>query len=131
MYQWISFDIPLGWLQDGDNWFDIREDISDNSLAHCETNNLRVAIDLDNDVDGRWWFGSGQFCGSGPARYLAHRYGCRVMGLDITASRHQSALRLTKLVKLDHLVDFRLGNALEMPFSDNTFDVVIGQEAWV
>lgn len=71
-------------------------------------------------------------CGiGGPARYLAYRYGCHVMGLDITESRIQSAHRLTKMVKLDHLVDFRLGNALDMPFEDNAFDVVIGQEAWV
>jgi sarcosine/dimethylglycine N-methyltransferase len=67
----------------------------------------------------------------GPARYLAHRYGCRVTGIDLTASRHDTAVRLTKLVKLDHLVDFRCANALAMPFVDETFDVVIGQEAWV
>jgi ubiquinone/menaquinone biosynthesis C-methylase UbiE len=66
----------------------------------------------------------------GPARYLAHRLGCRVTGLDITESRHEAALRLTALVKLDHLVDFRLGNALDMPFADASFDVVIGQEAF-
>jgi ubiquinone/menaquinone biosynthesis C-methylase UbiE len=66
----------------------------------------------------------------GPARYLAHRLGCRVTGLDITASRHEGAIRLTRLVKLDRLVDFRLGNALDMPFADATFDVVIGQEAF-
>jgi sarcosine/dimethylglycine N-methyltransferase len=66
----------------------------------------------------------------GPARYLAHRLGCRVTGLDITKSRHEGAIRLTELVKLDHLVDVRLGNALDMPFADATFDVVIGQEAF-
>ena len=66
----------------------------------------------------------------GPARYLAHRLGCRVTGLDITASRHEAAVRLTELVGLAHLVDFRLGNALDMPFADASFDVVIGQEAF-
>ena len=66
----------------------------------------------------------------GPARYLAHRLGCRVTGLDITESRHEAAMRLTALVGLEHLVDFRLGNALDMPFADATFDVVIGQEAF-
>jgi sarcosine/dimethylglycine N-methyltransferase len=66
----------------------------------------------------------------GPARYLAHRLGCRVTGLDITKSRHAAAVRLTELVGLEHLVDFRLGNALDMPFADATFDVVIGQEAF-
>jgi sarcosine/dimethylglycine N-methyltransferase len=66
----------------------------------------------------------------GPARYLAHRIGCRVVGLDFTESRHLGAQRLTKLVGLDQLVSFRHGNALDMPFEDASFDVVIGQEAW-
>ena len=66
----------------------------------------------------------------GPARYLANRIGCRVVGLDFTESRHLAAQRMTKLVGLDHLVSFRHGNALDMPFEDASFDVVIGQEAW-
>ena len=66
----------------------------------------------------------------GPARYIAQRIGCRVTGLDLTRSRYDSAIRLTRLAKLAHLVDFRLGDALQMPFDDSSFDVVIGQEAW-
>jgi sarcosine/dimethylglycine N-methyltransferase len=66
----------------------------------------------------------------GPARYLAYHHGCRVTGLDITESRYQGALRLTRLVGLDDRVEFRLGNALEMPFADASFDVVLGQEAF-
>ncbi|MFO1322336.1 MAG: methyltransferase domain-containing protein [Burkholderiales bacterium] len=66
----------------------------------------------------------------GPARYLAHKVGCRVTGLDLTQSRYESAIRLTKQVRLDHRVSFTLGNALDMPFEDASFDVVIGQEAW-
>lgn len=66
----------------------------------------------------------------GPARYLADRFGCRVTGLDITRSRHEAAVRLTELVGLSDLVDFRLGNALDMPFPDASFDLVIGQEAF-
>lgn len=66
----------------------------------------------------------------GPARYFAHRIGCRVTGLDLTRSRYDSAIRLTQLAQLGRLVDFRLGDALNMPFEDASFDVVIGQEAW-
>lgn len=66
----------------------------------------------------------------GPARYLAHRVGCRVVGVDLTRTRLESAEKLTKLVGLDHLVSFRLGNALDLPFDPGTFDVVMGQEAW-
>lgn len=66
----------------------------------------------------------------GPARYLAHRIGCRVVGLDLNESRYRSAQRLTGLVGLEQLVSFRHGNALDMPFESATFDAAIGQEAW-
>ncbi len=70
-------------------------------------------------------------CGmGGPARYLAQNYGCHVTGIDITASRIEAATRFAQLVKLNHLVDFQVGNALDMPFPDQQFDVVIGQDAW-
>lgn len=66
----------------------------------------------------------------GPARYLAHRRGCRVTGIDLTRSRHESAIRLTALVGLADRVTFVHGSALELPFPDRAFDVVIGEEAW-
>jgi ubiquinone/menaquinone biosynthesis C-methylase UbiE len=67
----------------------------------------------------------------GPARWIAHRLGCRVTGLDLTKSRVESARRLTRLTKLDHLVDFVEGDATAMPFADSLYDAVLGQEAWV
>jgi GMP synthase-like glutamine amidotransferase/SAM-dependent methyltransferase len=66
----------------------------------------------------------------GPARYLASRRGCRVVGLDLTASRHAAAIRLTRMTGLDHLVAFQQGDAQAMPFEDAGFEVVMGQEAW-
>lgn len=66
----------------------------------------------------------------GPARYIAHSIGCRVTGIDFTESRYLSAVKLTEMVGLDGLVKFVHANALEMPFESNSFDVVIGQEAW-
>lgn len=67
----------------------------------------------------------------GPARYLAHRLGCRVTGIDLTRSRVESAHRLTGLVGLAQLVGFVQGSALALAFADASFDIVIGQEAWV
>lgn len=70
-------------------------------------------------------------CGmGGPSRYLAHNYGCRVTGIDLTESRIDGAMRLTAMAGLDDRVTFQQANALELPFVDKTFDVVISQEAF-
>ncbi len=70
-------------------------------------------------------------CGmGGPSRYLAHNYGCRVTGIDLAESRIAGATRLTGMTGLGDRVEFRNANALEMPFADGTFDVVISQEAF-
>jgi ubiquinone/menaquinone biosynthesis C-methylase UbiE len=66
----------------------------------------------------------------GPARYLATHYGCRVTGLDATQRMVSEAVRRTELAGLADKVKYRLGNALDMPFHANTFDVVWGQDAW-
>ncbi len=67
----------------------------------------------------------------GPARWIAHRYGCRVTGLDFTESRVEAAKRLTRRVGLDRVVDFVQGDATAMPLPDSTYDVLIGQESWL
>jgi len=58
----------------------------------------------------------------GPARYMAHRFGCRVTGIDLTAEFCEVARRLTRLLGLHGRVDFHLGNAVAMPFGDRSFD---------
>jgi sarcosine/dimethylglycine N-methyltransferase len=67
----------------------------------------------------------------GPARWIAHRVGCRVTGMDFTLSRVEAARRLTARVKLQHLVDFVHGDATAMPFISDSYDVVMSQEAWL
>jgi sarcosine/dimethylglycine N-methyltransferase len=70
-------------------------------------------------------------CGlGGPARYLAHNYRCPVTGIDLAESRISGAKRLTAMTALDDRVKFETANALNMPFEDNTFDVLISQEAF-
>jgi ubiquinone/menaquinone biosynthesis C-methylase UbiE len=66
----------------------------------------------------------------GPARSLARQIGCRVTGLDATPRMVDEAARRTVAAGLDDLVDFRLGDALSMPFPAGSFDVVVGQDAW-
>jgi SAM-dependent methyltransferase len=60
----------------------------------------------------------------GPARYFARRFGCRVTGIDLTAEFCDVARELTRLLGLEPTVDFKLGNALAMPFATDTFDGV-------
>ena len=66
----------------------------------------------------------------GPARQLAQTYGCQVTGLDATVRMHEEAVRRTEKAGLSDRIEFKLGNALDMPFQANTFDVVWGQDAW-
>jgi ubiquinone/menaquinone biosynthesis C-methylase UbiE len=58
----------------------------------------------------------------GPARYFAHRFGCRVTGIDLTAEFCEVARHLTRLLGLESRVGFELGDALSMPFPDASFD---------
>jgi ubiquinone/menaquinone biosynthesis C-methylase UbiE len=65
----------------------------------------------------------------GPSRYLAWRYGCRVSGVDLTAEFVRVAEMLTRLTGLVGRVDYRQGNALDLPFAGESFDVVWSQNA--
>jgi sarcosine/dimethylglycine N-methyltransferase len=105
---------------------DLKEYDSDHYGGYKATDLLGQKAQLTKD-DYVLDVGSGL---GGPARYLAHRFGCRVTGLDITESRCRGAEKLTQLVILQHLVDFRVGDAYHMPFGDAVFSAVIGQEAW-
>jgi ubiquinone/menaquinone biosynthesis C-methylase UbiE len=58
----------------------------------------------------------------GPARYFAHRFGCRVTGIDLTAEFCDVARALTRRLGLETQVEFAHGNALQMPFADGSFD---------
>lgn len=58
----------------------------------------------------------------GPARYFAAEHGCRVAGIDLTEEFVEVAKSLTRLVKLDHLAEFRQGSAGELPFEPEAFD---------
>jgi SAM-dependent methyltransferase len=58
----------------------------------------------------------------GPARYFAHRFGCRVTGIDLTDEFCEVARVLTRAVGLADKIAFEQGNALAMPFPDASFD---------
>jgi sarcosine/dimethylglycine N-methyltransferase len=64
----------------------------------------------------------------GPARFLAHRFGARVTGVDLTHSRCAAGARLTALVRLGPLVRHVRGDAQVLPFRTGAFDAAVSQE---
>lgn len=63
----------------------------------------------------------------GPARTLAAEYGCRVTGIDLTEEFCRAAEMLTARLGMCDAVSFHHGNAVDMPFPDESFDVVWSQ----
>src|SRR5882724_12337379 len=63
----------------------------------------------------------------GPARFLAATYGCRVTGVDLSAPFVDAARYLTERTGQSGQVAFQTGSALELPFDDGLFDVVLLQ----
>jgi ubiquinone/menaquinone biosynthesis C-methylase UbiE len=63
----------------------------------------------------------------GPARFLAATCGCRVTGVDLSEPFVDAARYLTERTGLSEQVSFRIGSALQLPFDDSGFDVVLLQ----
>jgi sarcosine/dimethylglycine N-methyltransferase len=94
------------------------EHLHSGGLATTRDQAARVALTQDSRV-----LDIG--CGiGGPARYLAHTYGCRVDGIDLTPELIETGRVLTKRCGLADRVALRRGNALDPPYGDQTFDVV-------
>ena len=66
----------------------------------------------------------------GPARHLAKVYGCKITGIDATKKMIDEAIKRTKNLPYSNLIEYKLGNALDLPFKNNSFNVVWGQDAW-
>jgi sarcosine/dimethylglycine N-methyltransferase len=63
----------------------------------------------------------------GPARFLAATCGCRVTGVDLSEPFVEAACYLTKRTGQSGQVSFQTASALELPFDDESFDVVLLQ----
>lgn len=57
--------------------------------------------------------------------YLAEKYGCNVVGVDLSEKMLEEARRRANKKRLAEKVSFRIGDAHELPFADGTFDTVI------
>ena len=69
-------------------------------------------------------------CGiGGPSRYMASAIGCRVVGVDLCSEYCDVAEMLGELTGLSHLASYRKGNAVNLPFQDQSFDAAWTQHA--
>jgi sarcosine/dimethylglycine N-methyltransferase len=69
----------------------------------------------------------GGFAGS--ARFLAKKYGCHVTVLNLSEAENERGRKMNKEQGLDHLIDVVDGSFEDIPFDDNTFDIVWSQDA--
>jgi len=63
----------------------------------------------------------------GPARYFASKFGCTVTGIDLTQSYVDAAKYLTERTGMEGRVTFDCGDALALPYADDTFDIAVTQ----
>jgi len=67
-------------------------------------------------------------CGiGGPARTLASEFGCQVIGLELCEEYCHTTKIINDRVGLSNKIEIRQGNALNMPFDNDVFDVVFMQ----
>lgn len=65
-------------------------------------------------------------CGGGnTACLIAELYGSRVLGIDISEVMVAKAKERARRMGLDDRVEFRVADVFELPFEENSFDVVI------
>ena len=63
----------------------------------------------------------------GPARYFARTFGCRMVGIDLTAEFCEVARRLNETVGLADKITIEQASATDLPFADGRFDAAYSQ----
>jgi ubiquinone/menaquinone biosynthesis C-methylase UbiE len=67
-------------------------------------------------------------CGvGGPARRFANKFGANVTGVELSRKLFETAVELTKLAKMQDIVQLEHASALALPCDDCSFDVVVMQ----
>lgn len=65
-------------------------------------------------------------CGVGiTACYLAKEYGCKVVGVDLSEMMVKRSKERAKRKGVEDRVEFKIGDAQDLPFKDRVFDAVI------
>jgi arsenite methyltransferase len=84
----------------------------------------RELIELCHIDEGKYVLVVGCGVGITPC-YLAKRYGCRVVGVDLSERMIDRSNERAKREGVEDRVEFRVADAQNLPFEDNIFDAVI------
>jgi len=67
-------------------------------------------------------------CASGKtACYLARKFGCRVLGVDLLPGMVERARERARREDVEDLVEFRIGDAQALPLDEDRFDILMGE----
>jgi len=81
-------------------------------------------IELSHIGEGNYVLDLG--CGAGVTPcFIAKRYGCRVVGVDISERMVERSKERAKREKVADRAEFRVADAQDLPFEDDVFDAVI------
>jgi ubiquinone/menaquinone biosynthesis C-methylase UbiE len=70
-------------------------------------------------------------CGNGvTAVFLSQKYGCHVVGIDSSEKMIASAAKQAKAERLAHKAGFLVADAVNLPFPDSTFNIIICEAAF-
>jgi arsenite methyltransferase len=89
-------------------------EITDEMTRICEIGDGNKVLDI----------GSGKGV---TACYLAQKYECEVVGVDLSDRMIESAKEMSKENGLNDRVSFRRADALNLPFEDESFDIVLAE----
>lgn len=67
----------------------------------------------------------------GTARYLAKTFGCRVTALNLSETENQRHREMNREQGVDHLITVLDGNFEDVPYDDQSFDLVWSQDAFL
>ena len=81
-------------------------------------------IELCHINEGKYVLDVGCGVGATPCR-IAKRYGCQVVGVDISERMIDWSKKRAKRESVEHRVEFRVADAQNLPFDDALFDAVI------
>lgn len=58
---------------------------------------------------------------------LAQTFGCQITGIDMDSKALEKARTSIQAAGVEHLIHVQQGNAMKLPFEDNSFDIVINE----